>query len=134
MSDISLAVTDAIIAALKADAGVRAFLGDPARVYDDVPSDVLFPFVKVEIGSIQADLADDYEGYEILPKIDVWSRAVGSVEAKQIAAAIFGALRPGVALDSNRMLSLTRYIDNFETDGDGITKHAILMLRGVAEL
>ena len=38
------ALQEAIYAALAADAGVKAVLGDPARIYDDAPPEAIFRF------------------------------------------------------------------------------------------
>ena len=39
------ALASSIRAAAMADAAVKAVLGNPARVYDDPPTDVMFPYV-----------------------------------------------------------------------------------------
>lgn len=88
----SLALQKAVIAALKADAGVSALVG--ARVYDEPPQNVTFPYVRYGTDDLaplrmSGDCVDD----DIAFSVEVHSRPVaGRVEAKRIAQAVREAL------------------------------------------
>lgn len=46
--DHGAALHGALVAHLRADAGVRARLGDPARVWDEVPRQAVYPHLLIE--------------------------------------------------------------------------------------
>lgn len=126
----------AIVTALKASADLKTLLGDPIRLYQDVPDDAAFPYITIGPGQTLPDLAECIDGSEVFPAIHIWSRANGWSEAKKIAATIWAVL--GVAtftMTQNRCLL-------FERDGlgdqqgemvDGITKHIISHYRALCE-
>lgn len=77
----------ALIAALRADAGVAALVG--SRIYDEPPQAVVFPYVRlgrVEVAPLRMDCATDHD---IAFAIEVHSRpTAGRVEAARIAHAV----------------------------------------------
>ncbi|MBV9549304.1 MAG: DUF3168 domain-containing protein [Alphaproteobacteria bacterium] len=137
MTDITLSLTDAIIARLKADVALTGLVA--GRVFDEVPPDAAFPYIQVEIGSVENDPADGgYEGYVIYPKISIYSRATGTVELKLILGQVLASLcggtgSPPFTLSSGTLKMLCRYLDTFGLDGDGVTRTCVAMLKAVAE-
>ncbi|MFZ0267765.1 DUF3168 domain-containing protein [Caulobacter sp.] len=90
MIDPSLPLQSAIVAALKASAAVTALVDD--RIWDDVPDRPQFPYISLG----PDDPMDDHDtcigGADTTMQVNVWSRAVGRVEAKQVVAAVIAAL------------------------------------------
>jgi hypothetical protein len=88
----ALALQARLVATLKANAGVAALVG--ARVYDEPPDGVAFPYVRVgtidlSILRMSGDCADE----DIVFSIEAHSRPVaGRVEASRIAHAVRLAL------------------------------------------
>ncbi len=91
MSDpIELRIHGAIVAALKEDAGLTALIN--GRVFDDVPSRAAFPYVRFGKVDVRPVRATGVVADEIAFTIDVYSRAIGSVEGKRVAGAVRSAL------------------------------------------
>jgi hypothetical protein len=121
--DPSLALQGALVAALKAGAGV----GVGTRVYDVVPSPATFPYIRVGDDQTVGDDVDCAELSEVTTRIHVWSRAVGYPEAKTIAGAVRSLLR-------STSLTLTGFTVNeccheqtqYLEDPDGLSRHAVI--------
>jgi Protein of unknown function (DUF3168) len=132
MSDRVLAA--AIRAAAMADAGIKALLGDPARLHDDPPPDPVFPFVS--LGRIESRPADaaGVNAVEHALTLHVWSRYGGRAEALDIIAALRTALHNAPLAVSGRTLVylFASFADTFRS-GDGRTTLGILRLRALTE-
>jgi hypothetical protein len=101
MSDPSLVLSDAILAALRSDQGVvDAFGPAQVRVYDITPQNPPQGSGKpyVVLGGVApiADLAQCIDATRVGVTVDVWSLTdpPGTREAKQITAAVLAALTP----------------------------------------
>lgn len=129
----SLELQKAIVARLKADAGVTALVGQ--KIYERVPAGAEFPYVTLTTGQVIPERADCYKGYEVFRQIDVWSRAVGSPEAQRIAMAIESALDGApLSLAGYRLHELTLEASPYPlTDPDGITTHIPLTFRALID-
>lgn len=130
MSDPSLEVQAAIVAALKTNGALPAVVG--ARVYDSVPTSPTFPYVTLGDCQVLPDKAECIDGAELFLQIDVWSRAVGFPESKQIAKAIV------VKLDDQPLTVAGHDVVIFEhqstqylRDPDGLSRHAALSFRAI---
>lgn len=132
MSDRVLAA--AVRAGAMADAGVKALLGDPARIYDDPPPDPVFPYVS--LGRVESRAADaaSVNGIEHALTLHVWSRYGGRAEALDVVAALRSALHNAPLAVSGRTLVFlfAQFADVFRS-GDGRTTHGILRLRAMTE-
>lgn len=136
MSDPSLDLQKAIVAALRADAGVEALVVD--RIYDRVPPTVQFPYVSIGAESaLEDDPGGDEDcgvGYEVTIGLDVWSRAVGKPEMKRIAGAVRAALHlQDLELDNHRLVLLEHVATRYLTDPDGLTSHGALDFRALID-
>jgi hypothetical protein len=129
MSDPSLALQGAIVAALKA-------IGSPAgaNVFDRVPDSNPFPRITVGGGqSVPVD-EDCYEGTESTIQIDAWSREVGYPQVKQIASAVRGRLHNGDLTLTGHTLELMKIESiTYERDSDGLTSRARIQLRALTQ-
>jgi Protein of unknown function (DUF3168) len=124
----------AIRAAAMADAGIKALMGDPARLYDDPPPDPVFPYVT--LGRVESRPADaaSVNAVEHALTLHVWSRYGGRAEALDIIAALRTALHNAPLTLSGRTLVylFASFADTFRS-GDGRTTLGILRLRALTE-
>lgn len=128
MADPALALQGAINLRLRFE--VTAVAG---RVLDEVPADVLLPYI--ELGEFQTldDGAQCLDAVEVFATLHVWSRARGQVECKTIAAAVRGALHEA-ELDLGpawQFLEITHRDTRHLKDPDGRTSHAVLTFRAL---
>lgn len=88
----ALALQKALVTALRADPGVSALVG--ARVYDEPPQDVMFPYLRVgNIDLRPLRMSGTCTDEDILFSVEAHSRPVsGRVEASRIAHAVRVAL------------------------------------------
>ena len=127
MPEPSLELQRVIVATLKADAAVNALIA--GRIYDRVPSPETFPYVVVGDDQVSQAHAQCLEGStEVFSSLHAWSRAVGKVEAKNIAGAIVTALN-GASLALNGFRCVLIEHDNTQHlgDPDGITSHSVIV-------
>jgi len=86
-----LALQKALIAVLRANAGVSALVG--ARVYDEPPQAVTFPFVRLGNIDLSPERLSCVDDHSIAFSVEAHSRPTsGRVEAARIADAIRAAL------------------------------------------
>jgi len=128
----------AVVEALKADAAVTAFVG--ARIYDRIPDQKTHPFVEFGDAVVRNDGIDCAPGAcTITFFLHVWSRAVGSREAKKIAHAIHVVLDGAdLALGPDWVLvELEPPVDSDATHTtlaeDGKTTQSILTFRALVD-
>lgn len=128
------ALVAAVRAAAMEDAGVKALLGDPARIYDDAPPDAVFPYVS--LGRVESRAADagGVEALEHAVTLHVWSRYGGRAEALEIVAALRAKLHGAdLTIDGRKLvLLLVTFTDIFRS-GDVRTTHGVLRLRAITE-
>lgn len=128
------ALAAAMRAAAMDAAGVRAVLGDPARIYDDPPPEPVFPYVT--LGRFETRPADvaGAEALEHGVTLHVWSRYGGRAEALDIVGALRGALHDAPLTVAGRKLVFlfAQFADVFRS-GDGRTTHAVLRFRALTE-
>jgi len=124
--------------ALRANAGVSAMVGD--RVYDHVPADgagkvtAEFPYISFGAYDFVPDDSDCIYAGEHTVQIDIWSRAVGKVEAKTITDAVRRLLRDYEA-DMGDYGLVEMRVDLAEVigDPDGLTSHGIVQVTALIE-
>jgi hypothetical protein len=132
MTSPALSLQKAIWAALVADAGVGALIGD--RIYDSAPRDAVFPYV-----SIGATTANDWstgteDGTEHRVTLLAWSRGRGQSECHAIAEAIRAALNDAaLALDGHTLVNLHFESADTRREADGITWRGTIRFRAVTE-
>jgi Protein of unknown function (DUF3168) len=126
MSDPSLPVQKAMVGAMTA----ASIAG--GRIYDQAPTAAQFPYVTVGDCQVVPDKADCIDGAEIFPQVDVWSRATGFPETKQIAAQVLAALDDKPLVVDGYHLTVFEFVDvRYVRDPDGITRHGILNFHGL---
>lgn len=124
--DASLPVQKAVLAALKADAGVAALVA--GRVYDQVPVSAVKPYLSFGPFQVLPDQADCYDASDITVQLDGWSAGPGSVEVKKIGRAVRAALDQKALLldEEERLITINIEQTQYLVEPDGITQHAML--------
>jgi hypothetical protein len=134
MSSASWALQAAIFAALSADGGVKSVLGDPARVYDEVPREAAMPYLVIGDDKENGWNTATDNGSEHGLVLHVWSRARGRKECKAIAYAVRAALDDAaLAPSGHTLIDIAYQSAEFLRQTDGQTYHAILRFRAVTE-
>ena len=129
----AFALQAAIVARLKADAALKALIGDPPRVFDGPAREKAFPFVSYdETRETPLAAAPGHVEHDI--RLSVHSRYEGRREAKEIAVAIVSALHEA-ALDvaGRRLVSLRAVYSDVFYRADADAHQGVLRLRAVTE-
>lgn len=128
-----LALQAAMLAALKADAGLKALIGDPARVHDGPGKEKVFPFVSFDDARASPlGPAPGHVEHDI--RLSAHSRYDGRREAKEIATAIVSALNGAdLAVDGRRLISLRAVYSDVFYRIDADAHQAVLRFRAVTE-
>jgi hypothetical protein len=127
MTDSTLEIQKAFVAALKADATLAALVG--TRIYDEPPQNPAYP--NVTFGPVTADAwdSDGTLGWEAFVQIDAWSEKPGKPEVSRIMAAIKTVLhRSTLTLDTQTVcLALLDFSSILPWDGG--TRHGVQRFR-----
>ena len=133
MIDASLALQKVIYASLMADAGVKAEIGDPARIYDAPPADAIFPYVT--LGETKTRSLAGIDGaVEHEVRIYAFSKYAGRLEIKRIMGAVYDALHDAPLQPQDHQLISLRFVfnDAFRR-ADGETYQAVSRFRAVTQ-
>ncbi len=127
------ALQSAIVAHLKADAGLKALIGDPPRVIDGPSRGKAFPFVSYdETRETPLPAAPGHVEHDI--RLSIHSRYEGRREAKEIATAIVSTLNDAsLAVAGRRLVSLRAVYSDVFYRQDADAHHGILRFRAVTE-
>lgn len=125
----------AFLALLGADADIKSLIGDPARIYEDVPeADYILPYVTIGESQNVADTAECIDGSICYIDIHVWSELQTFDECDSITSTIWAVLAAAtVVLTQNRCVDFFRQTTHTLRDPDGITKHAVLTVKVLTE-
>lgn len=105
------------------------------RVYDAVPPEPTFPYLKVAVGDANEDDDGCGKAWTVSVTVHAWSRVVGTIQAKELNAAIRTALdgvssATGFAVDYVQF-QFARVLDN----PDGRTTQGVVNFEiGVSEV
>jgi hypothetical protein len=124
-----------IITTLKASPAVMALVDG---IYDQPPDNpwggLRQAYISLGPSDVQIDDADCVAGETHNTQIDVWSRAVGMPQCKQIADAIKRALhKQDFTLPTNGFVEMLLTMAHYLRDPDGITSHAALHFTAMIE-
>lgn len=131
MTDPLLELQGAVVARLKTDAGVAAFVG--GRVFDDVPLGAERPYIAIGPSEAADDSAECIGADEFALQIDCWSEAPGFVEVRRLGAAVRKAMIGEFALTENALVSLDHRITRVFRDRGGTMSQAAITFSGVIE-
>jgi hypothetical protein len=138
MSSPDLALQAAIVTKLKADTTLQSLIGNPIRLYQDVPPFTAWPGAYVTIGESQLlpDKAGCIDGSEIYVTLNVWAQSPGYAEVKRIANAITDALdeqEDNLTIIEHKICLIQREEILFRRDTDNVTTRAIMTFRALTE-
>lgn len=128
-----LALQKALIAHLGEDSGIRALLGEPARIWDARPTAPVTPYLLIgrsESRPVEADGG----GVEHALTLTVVSRFRGTEEAKAVLAAVRSRLGDAaLEADGVRTVSLRLTFADVYPAPDRLRTFAVLRVRAVTE-
>lgn len=129
----SVALRVAVHDALTANAALTTLLGG-AKVYEEPPRSVAFPYVTLGEARIADYSADDEPGEEHQLTLHAWSRQGGHREAHRIAGALLEALDDApLPLTDHTLVNLRFAVADVRREADGRTYHALVRFRAVTE-
>ncbi len=134
MSDPVLDLQAALLSFLRGQVRLTGWLGDPPRIYDQPPAEVVYPYVTFgrvttqSIGGIGAEVTEQTLNLACV------SRFGGTEEAKAMTAALRGLLDGAeLSLAGQRLSSLrVVFVDVFRAT-DRLTIYGLVRLRAVSE-
>jgi hypothetical protein len=130
--DPTLPIQNAFILALKASVPVAALVS--GRVYDWPPPRPVRPYITVGEIQVLPDKADCFDSVEMSIPIHGWSQTASSVEVKQLGRAIIATLDAAeLAVEGHHLVLLELEQAQYLRDPDGITHHAVVILRALTE-
>jgi Protein of unknown function (DUF3168) len=133
MTPSTLALQQAIFAALTGNASLTRLLGGPA-IYDDVPQPVVFPYVTFGQSTLRDASTSTDPGDEHMITLHIWSRAHGRAEVQKIIDAMRQTLQDApLALTDHHLINLRYEYSDARRDPDGETIHGTLRLRAVTQ-
>lgn len=119
---------------LTGNASIMALAGG---VYDRVPTDPYkgkTAYVSFGPSDVVEDGADCIFSGEHTIQLDVWSKAVGQVEAKRLVFLIYKALHEqSLALTENALAEIRVDFRRVFADPDGVTSHGIATVTALIE-
>jgi hypothetical protein len=128
-SDVLAALMDA----LRANAGVKAALGDPVRIFDDRPAGAAFPHAVIELGVSRPADSAGVQALEQEIAIEVFSRRAGKSEALSALAAMREALHDADIEITGRQVVLIQALSAQASRLDPQTIRGVLRLRVLTE-
>jgi Protein of unknown function (DUF3168) len=131
--DPSLELQKALVAALKADAGVNAIIA--GRIYDGVPSNPVKPYVSLGPFQLLPEHGDCLDGGEAFITLDGWAAGPSTVDVKRLGTAIAKALdHAALVLDApQRLVEMEIDGTQYMRDPDGLTAHAVITVHAWTE-
>ncbi|MEM9286310.1 MAG: DUF3168 domain-containing protein [Pseudomonadota bacterium] len=87
ITDAAWSLQTALYSALADDGDLQTILGDPARIYDAIPPDTIFPFLQIGAGQL-LPYQGIAGGFEHIVRLTAFSRWGGRQECKAIAELI----------------------------------------------
>jgi hypothetical protein len=132
MSEATLPLQAAVVAALKAHAPLAAIVG--AKVFDRVPAGTAAPYVTITGWQEIEDGTDCSDASELFFDVQCYSTAVGRPEAARIAGAVKAALHrfsPAIA-DWSEVEVIYRSTQYF-TESDNATTRAVVNFQALTD-
>lgn len=119
---------------LTGNSGIMAIAGG---VYDRVPADQYkgkTAYISFGPSDVVEDGADCIASGEHTFQLDVWSKAVGQVEAKRLVFLIYKALHEqSLALTENALAEIRIDFRRVFADPDGLTSHGVVTVTAFIE-
>ena len=132
-NDPSLQLQKALVAVLKADAGVNAIIA--GRIYDAVPGGAVKPYLSFGPFQMLPEHGSCMDGGEAFVTLDGWAAGPDTVQVKQLGAAVAKALDLApIMIDAPpRLVEMTVEQTQYMRDPDGITAHAVITVHALTD-
>ena len=132
-ADPSLELQKAIVARLKADAGVDAIIA--GRIYDAVPGNAVRPYLSFGPFQLLPEHGSCLDGGEAFVTLDAWAAGPDTVQVKQLGTAVAKALDLApITLDApQRCVEMSIEQTQYLRDPDGITAHGVITVHAWTE-
>jgi len=122
-----------IYQALASSSDLTTLLGG-ARIYDDAPQGVAYPFVTLGQSVIQDWSTGTEDGTEHSLTLHVWSRSGGKKQTHEIIEAIKAVLHDQpLMLTDHDLVNLRHEFSEARLDPDGDTFHGVVRYHAVTE-
>lgn len=101
------------------------------RIYDQVPSDRVYPYITIGDELVSDDSNSCGDAWSVYPDIHAWSRpkSGSKSEVKKLIAQIVEVLNTELALDGFEIVLVEFESARTLRERDGITEHSIITLR-----
>lgn len=104
------------------------------RVYDRPPASPTYPYISFGSTDFTPDDTDCAGGGSHTMQIDIWSQAVGRVEAKRITDEVRGILHGGqIAMNGYALVEMQVVMTRVLSDPDGRTSHGVVHVSALVE-
>ncbi|HVY13512.1 MAG TPA: DUF3168 domain-containing protein [Alphaproteobacteria bacterium] len=128
------AAQEAVFDTLLNNAALQALIGNPARLYDLVPPDALFPYITLGDVVLRDFDVKDRTGFEQTLLLHAWSRYRGRKEVKSIMQAVYDALhRASLSVSGADAVSIQFLNAAVSAQNDGLTLHGVMRFRLVVQ-
>ncbi|WP_342045985.1 DUF3168 domain-containing protein [Bacillus sp. OTU530] len=99
-------------------------------VYDYVPENALFPYVRLGEDTVIPDETKTFYGEEITHTLHIWSQYKGKKEVKEIMDIVLQSLQDPLSLEGGFSVSFTRpdYMDVID-EASGTIQHGVIRMR-----
>lgn len=123
-----------LLAFLKAQASLQVWLGAAVRIYDEVPPEPVYPYVRLGRAEARSIGGLGPEVTEQVVTLTVVSRFAGTEEARAVAAELRLLLdQASLNLEGQHVVSVrVTYVDVFRSS-DRYSVHGLVRLRVVSE-
>jgi hypothetical protein len=126
----------AYVAALTAAATIKAKVGDPPRVFDEVPTDPVYPYIRVGDDQCVDDSNGCSDAWEMFCTFHTFSRGEGALGARAEVKQIHNAMVGVLVNDDTPLAPLGFKITEAQMrdsrvfmEADGVTAHGALVVR-----
>lgn len=131
MTDTTVALQQAIVAAVRADAELAQLINQ--RIWDRPPSSPEKPYITIGPVDVISDDATCIDGDVITQSIDVWSTEPGQVECRKICGAVRRLLRRLQCNQGGLRFEIEHQATRVFPDADGITTHGVVTVQAIID-
>ena len=134
-ADSQLPVQAAMVTALRAASAVTSQLaGGAAGVLDDVEAGTPYPYISLGEATGRRWDTKTEDGMDQQVTVHIWSQYRGLKQAKEIMAAVVGALDgQGLTVTGHDLVEIRLEFSQVLLDPDGLTRHGVQRFRVLTE-
>ena len=126
MSDYAVAVQTSVYNALSGNSSLTSAV---TGIYDFVPENTSFPYVKVGDQTMVDDGTKDKKGSDFTLIVHTFSRYRGSKEIKEIMSLVYDILHESSLTVSGAMNNMRFEFSDIIKESDGLTTHGVQRFR-----